>query len=187
MNFNFLPPNSKLHEDNSYLHAWGLPWNIGHMLRAKWTVRWLGDSFSSGSLRFSSGWLYVRFMVDEVTLGRDFLRIFLVFLLLIMNPSSVLTHPSPPPEMWDRTEQAPHYHFLGLQVEGFVPDPGLCWLQCKYIHPLLWESHETTDAFKFVMCIIFYSAQPKVSVIRKLVPICWSVCPIGFSTGTHPT
>jgi hypothetical protein len=47
--------------------------------------------------------------------------------LLIIIPSLLHTHISPPPEVYDSPGQAAHYHILSHEVGGFIPDP-VTWL-----------------------------------------------------------
>jgi hypothetical protein len=68
----------------------------------------------------------MRFMLDEVTLKSFFLG---VSSPLIINPSFLDIHESPPLERYDSAGQAAYYHFLGLQFGGFISDPALGWLQ----------------------------------------------------------
>jgi hypothetical protein len=56
-------------------------------------------------------------MVDKVELGRLFSDFF-GFLQLVITPPLLHTHLSPPHEVCDSSDQAPHYHNLGPKKVG---------------------------------------------------------------------
>jgi hypothetical protein len=96
-------------------------------------VPWLRSLVTGLSPRrpgFAPRSIHVGFVVDKVALGQVFLRV------LRFSPANIIPplphiHLSPPHEVCDSSDQAPHYHHLGPQLGASLLTRHIGWKQNK--------------------------------------------------------
>jgi hypothetical protein len=82
--------------------------------------------------RFNPSWL-CGIHSGQSDIGAGLFTSLISFHLLITILPLLHIHPLPPPEMCDSQAHEAYYHILSFQVEGFISDPALGWLQSNVV------------------------------------------------------